>query len=319
MSSKRLSINRFIGHSNKQMSSKQMSSKPLSINRFIGHSKLGKGSEDTDKGVFPIGGQEMHSRDMQPSRILLADNHHLFRSTLRQLLSRPPAALEVVGEAFDGQEALELCRRLQPDLVLMDVRMPRMGGIEATSAIREEFPQIIVLIMTSFGDPEFLSEALKAGAAGYILKTAPTSRISDSIRRALIGEAPLNQEIAMHLLQRLISEESKENVADPASARPSEGLPSEARSRPPLPARPPLPKSLTPKELEVLQLVAQGQSNQQIARDLQVSVSTIKKHVHCVINKLEVSDRTQAAIVALKCGLLAEPLSDSLTDSEGLE
>jgi DNA-binding NarL/FixJ family response regulator len=244
----------------------------------------------------------MRFRRRRASRILIADDHPLFRSALSQLLSRSPSKFEVVGEASDGQEALELCRRLQPDLVLMDVRMPHMDGIEATRAIRRKFPQIVVLMLTAFEDPEHLLEALRAGAAGHVLKTATANQIGDAIRRVLIGESPIHQETAMRLmLQQVAIEEPKEDVAELDSlGRPSEGSPIMA-----------IPEPLTSKELEVLKLVARGQSNQQIAKNQQVSASTIKKQMHSVMAKLGVADRTQAAVVALERGLL--------TDSEGLE
>ncbi len=163
----------------------------------------------------------MHPREWQPSRILVADDHPLFRSALVQLLSRRPSTFEVVGEATDGREVLELCRRLQPDLVLMDIGMPYMDGIEATRAIRSEFPQIIVLMLTAFEDPGRILEAIKVGAVGHILKTATADQMSDVIHRVLLGEYPINQETAMHLLRQI----AHKYVPDPAPVSATEKRP----------------------------------------------------------------------------------------------
>jgi DNA-binding NarL/FixJ family response regulator len=234
----------------------------------------------------------------KPSRIIIADDHPLFLVALKQLLNGR-SDLEVVAEAQDGREALELCRRLLPDLVLMDIRMPRMDGLAATSAIKREFPHIIVLVITGSEDTNLLTEALRVGASGYVIKDATPQRMIDAIRRVLRGESPLNQEIAMRLLMKLIDEEqNRETVNLAHSERHPEEGPSSA-----------LLESLTPREAEVLQLIARGQTNHEIARNLLISVSTVKKHVQHVIAKLEVSDRTQAAIRAIELGLLREGLA----------
>jgi DNA-binding NarL/FixJ family response regulator len=218
------------------------------------------------------------------SRIVVADDHPLFRSALRRVLGAR-SDLEVVGEASDGQEAVELCRRLRPELVLMDVWMPEMDGLEATRAIKGELPRTIVMMLTALEDPNHLSEALKAGAAGYVLKSAPITEIIDSVRKVLAGESPLNQEVATRLLMRLVEERSREEIVQEEES---------------------LPESLAPRETEVLRLTARGCTNQQIARNLLISVSTVKKHVHSVISKLGVSDRTQAAVRAVELGVLVE-------------
>ncbi len=228
--------------------------------------------------------REGSGAERPPSRIVVADDHPLFRSALTQLLNTR-ADIEVVGEAADGQEAIELCRRLRPQMVLMDVRMPRVDGLEATRTIKREFPRTIVLVLTAFEDPEYLSEALKAGAGGYVLKHEPAPQIIDAVRKALTGESPLNQEVAMRLLTQLIEEEVPKEV----------GL-KETRPR----------VSLSPREVDVLRLVARGQTNQQIAQRLFISVSTVKKHVRSIVSKLGVSDRVQAAIRAVELGVLPE-------------
>ena len=220
-----------------------------------------------------------------PSRIVVADDHPLLRDALTRALDAQPD-FKVVGEAVDGWEAVELCRRLQPDLVLMDVRMPRIDGLAATRQIKREFPRTIVLVLTAVEDPSHLSEALKAGAAGYLLKGATIAEIVGAIRKVLVGETPLDQEVAKRLLMRLIEEEGPEQEA----ARKNGAL----------------LELLSPRETEALRLAARGYTNQQIARELLISVSTVKKHLRNVISKLGVSDRTQAAVRAAELGVLAE-------------
>ena len=219
-------------------------------------------------------------------RIVIADDHPLYRGALRGLLEQHPD-FEVVGEGQDGVEALELCRRLRPEVVLMDARMPKMDGLEATRAIKRELPSTIVLINTAIEEPNHLSEALRAGVSGYVLKTSSGSEITYAIRKALNGEAPLNQEISAQLLRRLLCEEEESRSFEQ-------------------PQRAPLLGRLTQREVEVLRLVAMGQSNLQIAQSLLLSVSTVKKHIQHMVSKLEVSDRTQAAVKAIELGLLNE-------------
>lgn len=208
-------------------------------------------------------------------RLIIADDHELVRTGLRNLLA-PEPDLEVVGEARDGQEALELCRELEPDLVLMDVRMPRMDGLEATRRIKRENPRVSVMMVTMHESESYLLEAVRAGAAGYVLKDTPRQSLVNAIARVLRGESPLNQELAMHLIRRLAEE-------GPRSSQP-----------PPLSGR----------ELEVLRLLSRGYTNREIADILAISVGTAKVHIHNIICKLGVSDRTQAAVRAAELGLI---------------
>ena len=232
----------------------------------------------TEDSSPPVGGR--------PLRLVIADDHYLVRSGVRHMLASVPD-LEVVGEAEDGREALQLCRRLRPDLVLMDVHMPEMDGLEATRAIKAEGLAVSVLIVTTHENPEYLFQALKAGAAGYLLKDAPKQQLISAIRRVANGESPLNQELAARLIQRL---------ADEAPSQPEPPAPSNG-------GRAAL-EQLTNREIEVLRLLAQGQSNPQIAQTLVISRGTVKGHVQHIISKLGASDRTQAVVRAIEMGLL---------------
>src|SRR5215210_5722386 len=169
-----------------------------------------------------LGGVEKVSREptpVQAARLLIADDHALVREGLRTMLSGEDG-IEVIAEAHDGQQALENCRELKPDLVLMDVRMPVMDGLEATRKIKAEMPKTSVMMVTMHENPDYLFEAVKAGAAGYVLKDASGERLLNAVRRTLEGESPLNQELAMQLLSRLASESSgggSEEVSGEAS------------------------------------------------------------------------------------------------------
>ena len=217
-------------------------------------------------------------------RLVLADDHHLLRRGFRSLLSGEPG-LEVVGEASTGLEAIEICRRLVPDLVLMDVRMPEMDGITATRQIKRDHPGVSVLMVTMHENPDYLLEALDAGAAGYVLKDAPAERLINAVFRTLDGESPLNQELATRLLRQLAEE--KQHKPHPGESKHVE----------------PLDDALTPRETEVLGLVTTGQTNQEIAQTLTISKGTAKVHVERIIRKLGVSDRTQAAVRAIELGV----------------
>ena len=224
-----------------------------------------------------------------PARIVIADDHGLVRQGFRGMLAREEG-LEVVGEAQDGREAVEVCSRLRPDLVLMDVRMPGMDGLEATKEIKQRDPKTIVLVVTMHENPDYLLEAVKAGAAGYVLKGSPNSQVMGSIRRALEGEFPLNEELAMRVIHSLAGGGAQEASPQPRPHERPEGPP---------------PKPLARRELEVLRLVARGKTNQEIAQVLGLSALTVKTYVQRIIAKLGVSDRTQAAVRASELGLLA--------------
>ena len=222
-------------------------------------------------------------------RIAIVDDHELARKSLQNMLSDEPD-IEVVGEAANGQEALSLCSRLRPDLVLMDVRMPKMDGLAATREIKRRYPKISVVMLTMHENPDYLFEALKAGASGYVLKDASQEAVVEAVRQVLEGESSLDTKLAARLLRRL--------AAEAGSGEDSSGT--ETR-------RAPLVAALTPRELEVLGLMLRGKANRQIAQELSISPGTVKAHVEHIIGKLEVSDRTQAVVKELQLGILDLP------------
>jgi DNA-binding NarL/FixJ family response regulator len=211
-----------------------------------------------------------------PARLIIADDHELARTGLRGMLTGEPD-LEVVAEASTGEQALALCRRLRPDLALMDVRMPDMDGLAATKAIKREVPTTAVVIVTMHENPEYLLEALRAGAAGYVLKEATHDEVLKTVRRVLEGEVLLTPEVASRLLVRLVRERQRPTQEQPVH--------------------------LTTRELVVLRLVAQGWTNREIAAELHLSTGTVKVHVERILAKLGVAHRTQAAVRAVEMGL----------------
>ena len=207
-------------------------------------------------------------------RILIADEHAILRKGIRALLSTEPD-LEVVGEASDGAEALAQAQALQPDVILMDLVMPRLDGIEATRQVTTRQPGVRVLVLTSFAADDKVFPAIKAGALGYILKDSGPDDLVRAIRQVHRGEPSLEPEIARRMLFEL--------------AHP--------------PQQPPTPDPLTERELEVLRLIAQGKSNREIAADLVLAELTVRTHVSNVLGKLHLASRTQAALYALRQGL----------------
>lgn len=216
----------------------------------------------------------------------IVDDHELARASLQNMLSDEPD-IEIVGEAANGRQALLLCSRLRPDLILMDVRMPEMDGLAATQELKQRYPETIVMMLTMHENPDYLLEALKAGAAGYVLKDAPQEDIIEAVWRVRNGESALDPELAARLLRRLASEGEmrRGTIAPHGHVHDVEPL--------------------TPRELEVLELMRLGRTNRQIAEELAISLGTSKNHVEHVIAKLGVSDRTQAVVKALELGILA--------------
>jgi DNA-binding NarL/FixJ family response regulator len=187
-------------------------------------------------------------RKANTARLVIADDHELARAGLRAMLTGQ-RGLEVVGEAANGREALMLCRRLQPDLALIDVRMPEQDGLTTCRAIKQECPATSVILITIHENPEYLLEALKAGAAGYVLKDISQRELITAVQGVLGGESMLDKELVIHLLGRLASETPSQEEL--------------------------LAGRLSPREREVLQLLTQGQTNREIAQNLTVSVSTV--------------------------------------------
>ena len=215
--------------------------------------------------------------DEHPS-VFIVDDHSFFRSGLRSVLVE--RGFSVVGEAETGQAALPLIERRQPDVVVMDLSMPGMSGIEATRALTAQFPSIAVLVMTvSAADTDVL-DALEAGAAGYLLKDSEPDEIVRGLRAALDGDTPLSPRVAGLIVHRA---RSVRGGADAAARTTAE---------------------LTERELEVLRLLAEGRDNGEIARELYLSPTTVKRHVSAILSKLGVTNRVQAAIWAVRAGLI---------------
>jgi DNA-binding NarL/FixJ family response regulator len=214
-------------------------------------------------------------------RVLLADDQRLVRESLVTMLGLLDG-IELVGSAADGQEALELAGRLEPDIVLMDLRMPRMDGIEATRRLRERHPGIGVIALTTFADDENVLGALRAGARGYLTKDAGSDDIRNAILAVAAGEAALDPTIQHHVVAALAG--SRVGVGPPC-----------------------LPDELTPREAEVLVLIAEGLSNAEIAERLVVSPTTVKSHINHLFAKAGLRDRAQAVTYAYRTGIATPP------------
>ena len=220
--------------------------------------------------------QHLHSEQQRMTKILLVDDHALFRSGLRSLLQRQED-FEIVGEAADGLEGIKLVALLRPDVVLMDLDMPVMNGKEALSQILSSQPDLAVMMLTVSEDGNDLTECMRIGARGYLLKNINVDFLLDSIRRAVDGDSVLSPEMTAKLVARLRSPESNKQSTEI--------------------------ESLTPRERETLAWLAKGVSNKHIARGLDVAESTVKVHVQSILRKLNLSSRVQAAVYAVEHGL----------------
>lgn len=220
--------------------------------------------------------QHLHSEQQRMTKILLVDDHALFRSGLRSLLQRQED-FEIVGEAADGLEGIKLVALLRPDVVLMDIDMPVMNGKEALSQILSSQPDLAVMMLTVSEDGNDLTECMRIGARGYLLKNINVDFLLDSIRRAVDGDSVLSPEMTAKLVARLRSPESNKQSSEI--------------------------ESLTPRERETLAWLAKGVSNKHIARGLDVAESTVKVHVQSILRKLNLSSRVQAAVYAVEHGL----------------
>ncbi|MGH3070755.1 MAG: response regulator [Gaiellaceae bacterium] len=204
----------------------------------------------------------------------MVDDHGVVRQGLRGLLELQDG-IEVVGDASDGDEGVEAAERLRPDVIMMDLAMPRLDGISAMRLLRERVPEARVIVLTSFFDEDRLLPALRAGAAGYLLKNAEPQEVVRAVRTAHAGEALLDPVVAARLVESLAAD----GETDPIDR-------------------------LTPREREVLVLIARGFANKRIALELDLAEKTVKTHVGHVLSKLGVSDRTQAAVAAVRAGLV---------------
>jgi DNA-binding NarL/FixJ family response regulator len=211
-------------------------------------------------------------------RLLIADDQELMREGLRVMLS-PQPDIEVVAEAGSGRELLDAAAQARPDVALVDIRMPGMDGIAATRELQRHPRPPRVVILTTFDHDEHVYDALRAGATGFLLKTTPPGRLVEAVRAAAGGESLLSPEIAQRLAERF--------ARGPRPA--SDGVPPELAE-------------LTPRELEVLRLIARGRSNAEIADELVTSMATVKTHVNRIFRKLDVAERAQAVVLAYECG-----------------
>ncbi len=209
-------------------------------------------------------------------RVIICDDQSIIRDGL-ELLLKLEGDIDVIGLAQDGAEAVELARRLIPDLVLMDLKMPGMNGVEATRRILAQQPATKILVLTTYDDDEWLFDAIRAGASGYLLKDTPREKVVEAIRGTVTGKSYLDPSLAGKILEKVTSEQTK-----PASA---------------------ITERLTEREESVLRLLARGLSNLEIAGELHLSEGTVRNHVSTIFTKLNVSDRTQAAIIAIHHGL----------------
>jgi two-component system, NarL family, response regulator LiaR len=217
----------------------------------------------------------------QPIRILLADDHVMLRQGTAEIL-RKEADIEVVGEADDGQQAIDLTLQLRPDIVVMDVRMPVLSGLEATRRIREDMPEVQVLVLTAYDDDQYVFSLLQAGASGYLLKTAPVYELVKAIRLVKSGESPLDPSIARKVVIRMTGDQG---------------------SRIPVGDETPI-ESLTFREQEVLHLLSRGLNNQAIAEALYISDRTVQAHLTNIFAKMGVSSRLEAVLTAIRHGWL---------------
>lgn len=222
----------------------------------------------------------------QVIRVLIADDHTLLRQGLVRLLELE-SRIEVVGQATNGREALQKIEELEPDVVLMDINMPQLNGIEATRSIREKWPNVRVLALTIHDAEEYICEMIRAGARGYLLKDTEPSSVIQAIDRVFRGESFFPSHLMEKVMERFHQlTYGQSNEGSVLSAATKEYL------------------DLTGRELEVLRCIAHGQSNKEIAKGLFISEKTVKNHVTNVLRKLEVSDRTQAAVYALNHGIV---------------
>jgi len=228
----------------------------------------------------------IHVAGHAPIRVLIADDHAIVRKGISALLATEPG-IEVVGEAQDGQDAITAAQKVRPDVILMDLVMPGMDGLEATRSIRSHQPDARILVLTSFAGDDKIFPAIKAGALGYLLKDSGPEELVQAIQQVHQGESSLHPSIARRLLHEISKPPEPETSID----------------------------SLTEREIQVLQLVAQGQSNREISDLLTISEATVRTHVSNILGKLGLCSRTQAALYALREGLVSLDETNSMVAS----
>lgn len=217
---------------------------------------------------------------MEKIKVLIADDHRVVREGLSAIL-KTKDEIEVVGEAKDGQEAVEKARALLPDVILMDVSMPRMGGVEATRIVKREFPHVGIVALTMYEEQQYIFDLVRAGATGYLLKDTDSAQIVSAIKAIYRGESLIHPSVASKILAEF-------------------SLLSQGKGK----KRPWADHDLTEREITVLRLVADGKTNKEIANNLDLSEKTVKNHVRNIFHKLQVYDRTQAAILAIRKGII---------------
>jgi two-component system NarL family response regulator len=241
----------------------------------------------------------------EPVRIVIADDHAVYRRGLRQALGADPT-IAVVAEADDGLEAIAQVEELVPDVVLMDIRMPRLNGIDAAREIRTRVPSVRVVMLTVSEEEDDLFEAIKAGANGYLLKELPAEDIATAIRAVANGDSLITPSMASKLLREFSALATRAAGAVPPARDREAQPPAEQPAR----ARGPAEPMLSPRELEVLTLVAEGLSNRSVADQLYISENTVKNHMGNILEKLQLHSRTEAVMYAVRRGLFDPHQSD---------
>jgi len=226
-------------------------------------------------------------------RVLLVDDQALIREGLAIILEAQ-SDIKVVGQAADGREAIDLARRLQPDVILMDIKMPRLDGIQATRRIKEDLPTTPIIILTTYADDELVFEGIRAGASGYLLKDITRDQLAEAVRGAVRGEAQIDPAVASQVLKEFQRMANLLRRSAPPTPAPTEEV---SEDLPPM-------EALTPREETILRLLTEGLTNAGIAARLHLSEGTVKNHVSEILSKLHANDRTHAVVLAIKRGLL---------------
>lgn len=228
--------------------------------------------------------------EKKPIKILLADDHTLFRQGLQRIFALEEDMV-IAGEAGDGEAVVELAQSLHPDVVIMDINMPKLNGVEATRAIKRRYPEIKILILSIHDDEEYVFETIRAGANGYLLKDVEAEMLVDAIRKMVEGASFVHPRITTKLLEEF------KRLSQQATEMPESGFPEGEAGLA-------LPFTLTQRENEILKLMAEGKSNRSIGETLFISEKTVKNHVSSILCKMGVEDRTQAVIMAAKKGMV---------------